>query len=296
MLQLFRADVPAAQHPDIFKTIDSEFGGDYQKFADKVFETSIFVDQARLEKFLDNPNAQILKNDWSYRIANSFVGNYRSNYAAKIKAIEDAQDDDQRLFIQGLRQMNPTKAYAPDANSTMRLTYGNVKSYYPQDAVFYDYYTTLDGLIAKEDSSNEEFEVPAKLKELHSKKDYGRYADKDGKLRVNFISNNDITGGNSGSPVLNAYGELVGCAFDGNWEAMSGDIYFDANLKRTISVDVRYVLFIIEKYAGATNLINEMKLVSRTGKATNNPGAPKAGANIPVAPSNGRNIPKGQAR
>ncbi|UPT65489.1 MAG: S46 family peptidase [Sphingobacteriales bacterium JAD_PAG50586_3] len=260
MLQLFRADVPADQIPDIYKTIDSEFGGDYVKFADKVFETSIFVDQARLEKFLDAPDAATLKNDWSYKIANSFVSNWRGGYAMKLKAIEDAQDKDQRLFIQGLREMNPSKAYAPDANSTMRLTYGNVKSYIPQDAVFYDYYTTLDGIIAKEDTTNEEFIVPAKLKDLYNKKDYGRFADSDGKMHVNFISNNDITGGNSGSPVLNGYGELIGCAFDGNWEAMSGDIYFDPLLKRTISVDIRYVLFIIEKYAGADNLIKEMNL------------------------------------
>ncbi len=296
MLQLFRADVPTAQLPDIYKTIDSEFGGDYQKFADKVFETSVFVDQARLEKFLDAPDAATLKNDWSYKIANSFVTNYRGNYAGKIKAIEDGQDADQRLFIQGIREMNPAKPYAPDANGTIRFTYGNIKSYYPQDAVFFDYFTTLDGIIAKEDTTNEEFFVPARLKDLYNKKDYGRFADKDGKMHVAFISNNDITGGNSGSPVLNAYGELIGCAFDGNWEAMSGDIYFDPSLKRTISVDIRYVLFIIEKYAGADNLIKEMKLVSRTGKATANPGAPKSGANIPVAPSTGRTLPKGQQR
>jgi hypothetical protein len=190
--------------------------------------------------------------------------------------------------------MNPGKAFAPDANSTIRLTYGNIKSYYPQDAVFYDYFTTLDGIIAKEDSTNEEFVVPKKLKELYNKKDFGRYADKDGKIHVGFISNNDITGGNSGSPVLNGYGELIGCAFDGNWEAMSGDIYFDPSLKRTISVDIRYVLFIIDKYAGASNLINEMKFISRTGKATNNPGAPKAGATIPA--SGGRTLLKGQQR
>lgn len=291
MLQLFRADVPAAQLPDIYKVIDTEFGGDYQKFADKMFETSIFVDQARLEKFLDNPTADALKSDWSYKVFNSFMMNWRTNYLPKVKAIEEAQDKVQRQFIAGLREMNPKKAYASDANGTIRLTYGNVKSYYPQDGVFFDYYTTLDGIMAKEDSTNEEFIVPAKLKQLYARKDYGRYADDKNRLRVCFISNNDITGGNSGSPVLNAYGELVGCAFDGNWEAMSGDIYFDPELKRTISVDIRYVLFIIDKYAGAENLIKEMNLVSKKGKAPAKPTAPSGGPG-----GNGRIVPVGTPR
>lgn len=294
MLQLFRADVAVAQHPDIYQTIDKEFGGDIQKFTDKMFETSIFVDKARLDKFLDNPDAETLKNDWSYRAVNSFMNNWKGNYAGKVKAIEESQDKVQRAFIQGLREMNPNKAYAPDANGTIRLTYGNVKSYYPQDAVFYDYFTTLDGIIAKEDSSNEEFEVPKKLKELYAKKDFGRYADEKGKVRTCFISNNDITGGNSGSPVLNAYGELVGCAFDGNWEAMSGDIYFDPELKRTISVDIRYVLFIIEKYAGANNLIKEMKLVSKKGKNTTSSSSSPGDKEVPK--QQGRIVPVGTPR
>ncbi len=293
MLQLFRADVPAEQLPDIYKVIDTEFGGDYQKFADKLFETSVFVDRARMEKFLDNPDAATLKGDWSYKVFNSFMINWRTNYAPKVKAIEEAQDKVQRLFIAGLREMNPKKAYASDANGTIRLTYGNVKSYYPQDGVFFDYYTTLDGIIAKEDSTNEEFVVPAKLKQLYARKDFGRYADDKNRLRVCFISNNDITGGNSGSPVLNAYGELVGCAFDGNWEAMSGDIYFDPELKRTISVDIRYVLFIIDKYAGAQNLIKEMKLVSKTGKVPVKK-APVTNTKAPA--SGGRVVPQGSPR
>ncbi len=296
MLDLFRKDVPVNQLPDIYKLIDSDFGGSVQRFVDKLFETSIFVDQKRLEAFLDNPTAQGLKDDMAYKAMNSFLQNYRGAYAPKVKMIEENQDKVQRLFIQGLREMNPKKAFAPDANSTIRLTYGNVKSYYPQDAVFYDYFTTLDGLIAKEDSSNEEFEVPAKLKELYNKKDFGKYADEKGRIRTCFISNNDITGGNSGSPVLNGYGELVGCAFDGNWEAMSGDIYFDPQLKRTISVDIRYVLFIIDKYAGAQNLIKEMKFNSRKGiTAPNSTTAPKA-PSTPATPSNGRVIPKGTTR
>ncbi|HPN22696.1 MAG TPA: S46 family peptidase, partial [Tenuifilaceae bacterium] len=145
-------------------------------------------------------------------------------------------------------------------NSTMRLTYGEVLDYYPMNAVHYDYITTLDGVMEKEDPDNWEFVVPQKLKDLYNAKDYGRYGE-NGKMPLAFISTNDITGGNSGSPVINANGELIGCAFDGNWEAMSGDIVFEKNLQRTISVDIRYVLFIIDKYAGATRLIDEMKII-----------------------------------
>ena len=156
--------------------------------------------------------------------------------------------------------MNPDKTYYPDANSTMRLTYGKVKDYFPMDGVYYNYFTTLAGVMEKKDNTNDEFVVPDKLEALYNAKDYGKYGE-NGKLIVNFITTNDITGGNSGSPVINAKGELIGLAFDGNWEAMSGDIAFDPVYKRTINCDIRYVLFIIDKYAGATHLVDEMKLV-----------------------------------
>ena len=162
------------------------------------------------------------------------------------------------MFIAGLREMNPDDNYYPNANSTMRVTYGNVGDYSPGNGAHYDYYTTIEGIMEKEDPSNDEFIVPDKLKELYHLGDYGKYADIDGNLRINFISNNDITGGNSGSPVINAWGEIVGTAFDGNWEAMSGDIAFENAIQRTISVDIRYILFIIDKFAGATHLIDEM--------------------------------------
>ena len=160
-----------------------------------------------------------------------------------------------------MMEMNPNKNYYPNANLTMRLTYGNVKDYYPADAVHYDVVTTIDGIMEKEDPNNWEFVVPAKLKELYNAKDYGQYADKNGNLPICFLSTNDITGGNSGSPIINANGHLIGLAFDGNWEAMSGDIAFEPNLQRTINVDVRYVLFVIDKYAGAGHLLKEMTIV-----------------------------------
>ncbi|MEZ5174182.1 MAG: S46 family peptidase, partial [Bacteroidia bacterium] len=156
------------------------------------------------------------------------------------------------------------KKFYPNANSTMRLTYGQVKEYEPRDAVEYEEYTTLNGVMEKEDPSNPEFVVPAGLKNLYKQKDFGIYG-QDGELHTCFISTNDITGGNSGSPVINGKGHLIGCAFDGNWEAMSGDIFFEDQIQRTISVDIRYVLFLIDKLGGAGHIVDEMKLL-RKGK------------------------------
>ena len=167
--------------------------------------------------------------------------------------------------------MYPNKIFYPDANFTMRLTYGQVGSYQPGDAMHYDFITTLGGVIEKMDNSNPEFIVPEKLVELYKNKDYGDYGNSDGTLSVCCISNNDISGGNSGSPVINAKGHLIGCAFDGNWEAMSGDIAFEDQLQRTISVDARYILFIIDKFAGASNIIDELTLVKGSkNKSINN--------------------------
>jgi len=157
--------------------------------------------------------------------------------------------------------MREGEAIYPDANSTMRLTYGRVLPYSPKDAVIYNYYTTLEGVMQKEDPNNWEFIVPEKLKELYKAKDYGRYAMPNGEMPACFITNSDITGGNSGSPVLNANGELLGLAFDGNWEAMSGDIIFEPELQRCINVDIRYVLFIMDKFGGAGYLLDEMDIV-----------------------------------
>jgi hypothetical protein len=156
--------------------------------------------------------------------------------------------------------MNPKLVTYPDANSTMRMSYGQVLDYFPADAVHYEYYTTLEGMMQKEDPNNDEFIVPDKLKELYKAKDFGPYVE-NGKMITCFLTNNDITGGNSGSPVINGNGQLIGLAFDGNWEAMSGDILFEPELQRTINVDIRYVLFIIDKFAGDTNIIKELTLI-----------------------------------
>jgi hypothetical protein len=177
--------------------------------------------------------------------------------------------------------MNPTKAYAPDANSTMRITYGVVDDYKAADAVHYDFYTTAAGIMEKRDNTNPEFVVPDKLAELITKKDFGRYANSKGELPTCFIHNLDITGGNSGSPVIDGDGNIVGIAFDGNWEAMSGDIAFEPELQRTISVDIRYVLFVVEKLMGGKNIVDELKYVKKKPVEVPAPIVPEA----PIAPT-----------
>ena len=178
----------------------------------------------------------------------------------RIQAVDARIARAERLFLKGLREMKPDELFYPDANSTMRFTYGKVGGYNPADAVYYDYFTTLDGVMEKENPSHHEFVVPAKLKDLHARKDYGPYGS-NGTQVVNFISNNDITGGNSGSPVINGQGHLIGLAFDGNWEAMSGDILFEKEVQRCINVDARYILFVIDKFAGSSRLIDEMTII-----------------------------------
>ncbi|MEJ5316954.1 MAG: S46 family peptidase [Tenuifilum sp.] len=259
MFRIFMENVPLTYQPDIFNTIRAKYKGDVDKFVDQMFAKTMFTDQAKFNAFLDKPSLKVLEKDPVYVAAASISNKYEEISKAMAPLNEKLQRG-QRLYIAGVLEMNEGKAMYPDANFTMRLTYGEIKDYYPMDAVHYDYLTTLDGVMEKEDPDNWEFVVPAKLKELYNSKDYGRYG-KDGKMPVAFISTNDITGGNSGSPVMNGNGELIGIAFDGNWEAMSGDIVFENKLQRTISVDIRYVLFVIDKYAGATRLIDEMKII-----------------------------------
>jgi hypothetical protein len=262
LLKMYHDDVPKDQQPAVFNDIVvKKYKGDFNKFADDVFAKSIFADKAKLETFLQKPEYAVLAKDPAWSFANACIQHAATKVRPPYFAYETEIAKWGRLYTQGLREWQSDKKFYPDANSTLRLTYGKVKDYKPMDAVHYDYITYLDGVIEKEDPSNPEFVVPQKLSELYRNKDYGRYADKTGRLPVCFITDNDITGGNSGSPVIDGKGRLIGLAFDGNWEAMTGDLVFDPELKRTINVDIRYVLFIIDKYAGATNLINEMKIV-----------------------------------
>ncbi len=260
MLKLYADDIAKQYHPSFYETINKKFKGDYVKYADVVFAKSIFTDEARFNAFVENPSLKTLQKDLVYQAGLSTYDTYKELYG-KTKESTQTINKNNRFFLAGLMQMQSDKVFYPDANFTMRLSYGSVGDYEPKDGVVYKHFTTMEGIMEKEDPNNYEFIVPAKLKELYNNKDYGQYANADGTMPVCFTTNNDITGGNSGSPVINANGELFGLAFDGNWEAMSGDIAFETELQKCINVDIRYVLFIIDKYAGATNLINEMTLV-----------------------------------
>ena len=249
--------------PSIYEKIDAEFGGNSDAYVDWLYDNSQFTSY---EKYMaiaaldEEAREAAFNNDPVYELALSLFTLY-NELAPAVIAAEEKFAEGHRLYIAGLMKMNPKKAWASDANFTLRLTYGNVLPYSPADGIIYNHYTTLEGVMAKEDPTNPvEFTVPERLKELYAQKDYGRYADKNGDLPVAFLVNCDITGGNSGSPVMNAKGQLIGLAFDGNWEAMSGDVAFEPELQRTIAVDIRYVLFVIEKYAGAGWLLDELTI------------------------------------
>lgn len=261
MMKMFYKEVAPAHQPAVLAENVKKYKGDYTKWAEKVYAKSIFTDPVRFNAFLDKPTAKAIEKDPIFILMKAFYDNYFEK-EAKLEEYNEKLGKAKRLFIDGLRKMQVEKTFYPDANFTMRLTYGQVLDYYPADAVYYNWFTTLDGVMDKEDPNNWEFVVAPKLKELWKAKDYGRYAE-NGVMKVCFLTNHDITGGNSGSPVINAHGELIGLAFDGNWEAMSGDIAFEPELQRTINVDIRYVLFIIEKYAGAKHLVDEMKVIEK---------------------------------
>ena len=259
LLKMYSRDVPKNYLPSVFKLIEKDYNNDFNAFADAVYSKSVFATEPASKKFLENPSLKAFKKDLAWNMIQSFkeaTGRYVEAYASA-KTMVGAGN---RRYIAGLREMNPKQVEYPDANSTLRMSYGKVLDYFPADAVHYDYFTTLKGVMQKEDATNDEFMVEKKLKDLFNARDYGQYAE-NGEMVTCFLSTNDITGGNSGSPVINADGQLIGLAFDGNWEAMSSDISFEPDLQRTINVDIRYVLFIIDKFAGATNLINELTLV-----------------------------------
>lgn len=260
LFELYYEEIDAQFYPSFFEDIKTEKEDGFEDYADKLFRKSFFVSQEELFSFLDNPRLKKLRKDPTFKAGKSTMDLYLG-LMDKTRESNLKIDRNHRLFIAGLKEMNPDKVYYDDANFSMRLSYGEVGNYEPRDAVIYKHYTTLKGVMEKEKPNDYEFAVPAKLKELYREKDYGRYAAEDGRMRVCFTTDNDITGGNSGSPVINGKGELFGLAFDGNWEAMSGDIAFEPELQKCINVDIRYVLFIIDKYAGATNLIDEMTIV-----------------------------------
>ena len=245
---------PESYRPDL-TFFTKNYNGNYDAF-EKALRNSIFISRENLEKFLQKPSNKVLENDPARQYLNAVFQHLLMNLSAF--DIEEKLAVPRRTYIAALKEMKASTPMYPDANSTMRTTFGTVCDYYPADGVYYNYYTTTKGILEKEIPGDFEFDVPAKLKKLILDKDFGQYLDKDGTMHVCFLSNNDITGGNSGSPIMNGNGELIGLAFDGNWEALSSDIVFNTDLQRCINVDVRYVLFIIDKFGGAGYLLNEM--------------------------------------
>jgi hypothetical protein len=265
MTALYYKNVPKEQLPDIYVKVilKNKKDGDknvYADYSNYVFAHTFLADSNKFNAFCKAPSFEKLKNDAAVTYAMSYATNYSKNYQPKIESFNTQKADLGRQYLKEIMQQKSAKQLSPDANSTMRISYGKVQSYDPQDGVHFKYFTTLDGLVAKYKPGSDEFDAPKELIDLYKAKDYGRYADADGTIHTCFITNNDITGGNSGSPVMNANGELIGAAFDGNWEAMSGDIAFDKKYKRTIVCDVRYILFLIDKMGHADNLIKEMDI------------------------------------
>lgn len=258
MIRLLIEELDDEYLPANIIQVKEKYKGNVERYVDHYFRKSFVVDAGKFNAFLDNPSLKVLQKDPAFMayLASRKIIEVNGNLSEYLMKSEEGS----RLYMKGLMEMNPEKEFYSDANSNMRLTYGTVGDYIPRDAVRYAHYTTIEGIMEKEDPSSYEFVVPSKLKELYNKKDYGKYGSND-TLYICFTTNNDITGGNSGSPVINSNGELIGLAFDGNWEAMSGDIAFEPELQKCINVDIRYILFIIDKFAGAGHLVEEMTLV-----------------------------------
>ena len=238
----------------------AKYKGNLNKYIDDVYNNSILASKKNFDNFMKKPSAKKFEKDPAMQLRSAIFRTYRA-LSAKEAELAKVINPLHKTYLKGLMEMANGAPVYPDANFTMRMTYGNVKPYQPKDGVTFNYYTTLKGVMEKEDPNSSEFIVPARLKELYEAKDYGQYAMANGEMPVAFLTTNDITGGNSGSGVLNCNGELIGLAFDGNWESLSGDINFDDNLQRCINVDIRYVLFVIEKLGNCKRLIDEMNIV-----------------------------------
>lgn len=259
MYKVFMQDIRPEFYPDFMNTIVTKYKGNSDKYVDEMFAKSVFTSPEKLDAFLAKPDLKVLEKDLAYIAGNSSLDKFRSLMNSSSEFDGNIQKGE-RLFIEGLREMDPARVPYPDANFTMRLTYGTVLPYSPKDAVLYKHYTTMDGVLEKYVPGDYEFDLPLDLIKLAKERKYGRYAAPEGYLPVGFLTTNDITGGNSGSPVINGNGELIGLAFDGNWEAMSGDVAFEPDLQRCINVDIRYVLWVMDIYAGASHLVEEMDI------------------------------------
>ena len=267
VLQMFYQDIPKEQHPQgLFEAIRNEYGAldkaaTYQKYTEAIFRETMILDNAKWNEFVRNPNAATLQQDLAFNLASAFVKNYNGKYAPLFQQFTTKNNEWARLYLKGVMEQNPKKVMYPDATFTMRVSYGKVDDYEPRDGVRYDYVTTSQGLLEKYKPGDYEFDLPKEVLNKVKAKDFGQYKDaRTGDLVVGFITSNDITGGNSGSPVMNGNGELIGLSFDGNYEALSHKLAFDKDLNRTINVDIRYVLWCIDKLGGAQNLIKELTI------------------------------------
>jgi hypothetical protein len=263
LLQLYADRVEESLQPPVFRQQLIKYQGDYKAYADAVYEKSIFADRKKLEKILNNPtgkNKNILLHDPVLQLCENMRKQYAEIAAQHITPAQTNISSLMRKYMQAQMFMQPDKQFYPDANSTLRVTFGNVKGYSPSDGVFYHFATTDNGIERKYTPGDEEFDVPANLLAMFKANDFGRYADVNGNLPIAFIASNHTTGGNSGSPVLNAKGELIGTNFDRVWEGTMSDIMYDINRCRNISLDIRYTLFIIDKYANAQNIMQELKI------------------------------------
>lgn len=261
MIKAYRSKVSAQYLPPLYHQVDSIYNGNVEAYVDSLYSKSSITSIKGLKRFLERDSTYNLVNDPAIALSiDLLVKFYEMNQS--ISSFSDQIEKDERQFNAAMRRMYADFHYYPDANATMRFSFGTVGGYSPIDGVVFDYYTTVKGVFdkAKQYAGDPDFTVQPEVLSLLSSGDFGAYADKNGDMRVCFISNNDITGGNSGSPMFNAKGELLGLAFDGNWEAMSSDVVFEPNLQRCIGVDIRYMLFVIEKYGKATRLIKELKI------------------------------------
>jgi hypothetical protein len=265
LLRIYYENVSPAMRGSVFAILETKFKGDFKKYTDYIYSSTILVDEAKSTAFLEGfsaVTAKKMKSDVGYAFMEEIMKNYYNNLKPELTRINGEIEKLSALYVQGLQELLPNeRKYYPDANGTLRVSYGKVEGYHPQDGVTYFYYTTMDGMMQKHDNDHPDFVLPEKLLELYENKDFGNYA-KEEKMRVCFIASNHTTGGNSGSPVLDGYGNLIGLNFDRTWESTMSDIMFDPERCRNIVVDARYILFIIDKYAGATHLIDEMKIIT----------------------------------
>ena len=263
MLTVYAAEVDPSLMPAYLDSLLKAYKGDVKALTANLYANSSFVDNTKAKAMYADfeQNAGTYENDPLYKLASAIYQHYQKAVVPQVTYLDKQINQLQKEYMQGLKENWKNKKFYPDANGTLRVTYGKVADYDARDGVHYNHYTTLDGLVEKNSTGEEDFYVKPRVLELHAKKDYGRYADKNGKLRTAFIGSNHTTGGNSGSPVINAKGELIGTNFDRNWEGTMSDVMYNGSFCRNITLDIRFTLWVVDKYAGAGYLLNEMKIV-----------------------------------